>query len=231
MKIWLLIFGLIFLALAVLFVIIGIVLIATARKKGVAVAPRPPRMAAPPPPPVRATQPERMVAPPPPPPPPPPAPMVVQAPSPPEPPPHVPPVMVIPPPDEFNPGVTEAIPMATFRPPDNDSTVLASVPLTERGMLVCNSGRLAGQQFDLGPAGLVIGRERTFAQVVLDDPRVSKKHVWVGERDGETVAVDQGSTNGTFLNAPDSVRISEVKLKPGDVLIISDDVARFTFER
>ena len=72
------------------------------------------------------------------------------------------------------------------------------------GAIVCTSGALMGQRFEIRPEGIYIGRDGTLAQVVISDNRVSKRHVWIGPRNGRVAVVDQGSTNGTFLNVPGS---------------------------
>jgi len=97
------------------------------------------------------------------------------------------------------------------------------------GALNAISGPLAGRLFPIEPEGFYIGRDFTLSQIVIDLPSVSKRHVWIGIRDGAIVAIDQKSTNGTFLNSPQAA-IAEAKLKPGDTLIISQDVARFRYE-
>ena len=100
------------------------------------------------------------------------------------------------------------------------------------GSIICTSGALMGQRFEIRPEGLYIGRDGTLSQVVVNDNRVSKRHVWVGPRNGRVAVVDQGSTNGTFLNTPGSQRVTEVYLNPGDTVIVSEaDVARFQFQR
>jgi V8-like Glu-specific endopeptidase len=100
------------------------------------------------------------------------------------------------------------------------------------GTIICTSGALMGQRFEIRPEGLYIGRDGTLSQVVINDNRVSKRHVWVGPRNGRVAVVDQGSTNGTFLNTPGSQRVTEVYLNPGDTVIVSEaDVARFQFQR
>ena len=91
-------------------------------------------------------------------------------------------------------------------------------------------GALAGQVLQIEENGFYIGRDRVMSQIVIDDPRVSKRHVWIGVRGGNVVASDQSSTNGTYLNAI-GPRITEVRLAPGDTIIISDDVARLTYQR
>ena len=77
--------------------------------------------------------------------------------------------------------------------------------------------------------GFYIGRDRTLSQIVIEDASVSKRHVWVGVREGVVTAVDQSSTNGTYLNTL-GTRIGQVRLTPGDTLILSDDVARFEYK-
>lgn len=110
---------------------------------------------------------------------------------------------------------------------DADSTVVAGS--TGIGVLIAVSGPLTGQTFPLKIEGFYIGRDRTLSQVVIEDSSVSKRHVWVGVREGVVTAVDQSSTNGTYLNTL-GTRIGQVRLTPGDTLIISDDVARFAYK-
>lgn len=109
---------------------------------------------------------------------------------------------------------------------------LPPVPLPDAGApsaaLVCTSGPLAGESFVIGYTGLQIGRDPASAQIVVRDPRVSKRHVWVGYGGDGIVAVDHGSTNGTWVNGD---RISQRPLRPGDRLQISSDgVATFELQ-
>ena len=133
-----------------------------------------------------------------------------------------PPPPLAPPPPVARPAAPSPAPAAG----DTDATVVA-----ERiglGALHATSGPLAGQSFPLKIDGFYIGRDRTVAQVVIEHPSVSKRHVWVGIKDGSPTAVDQSSTNGTYLNTL-GTRIGQVRLAPGDTLILSDDVARFVY--
>lgn len=93
------------------------------------------------------------------------------------------------------------------------------------------SGVLAGEQFQLEPEGAYIGREPSLAQIVVSDPRISKRHLWIGVKDGLVRIVDQDSRNGTFLNDPKSERVTEATLNPGDTVILGEsDVARFEYQ-
>jgi serine protease Do len=100
------------------------------------------------------------------------------------------------------------------------------------GAIRWTSGPFNGQRMDIRPEGFYIGRDSNYAQVKIDDPRVSSRHLWVGVRDGRVVVMDQNSTNGTFLNQLGTQRIKEVALNPGDTVILSEaDVARFVYEK
>jgi hypothetical protein len=94
------------------------------------------------------------------------------------------------------------------------------------------SGALAGQQFDIKPDGCLVGRDSTLSQIIIPDPRISKRHLWIGVRDGRVTIADLGSRNGTFVNDPKSHRVTEAVLDPGDTVILGEsDVARFEYQK
>lgn len=94
------------------------------------------------------------------------------------------------------------------------------------------SGALSGQHFEIKAEGCSVGRDVTLSQIVIADPRISKRHVWIGVREGRVAISDQGSRNGTFLNDPKSARVTEAFLSPGDTVILGEsDVARFEYHR
>lgn len=100
------------------------------------------------------------------------------------------------------------------------------------GSITFTSGALAGQKFDVTPEGACIGRDSSSSEIVIADPRISKRHVWVGVRGGRVVIEDQSSRNGTFLNDPKSERITENALSEGDTVILGEsDVARFEYRK
>ncbi len=90
------------------------------------------------------------------------------------------------------------------------------------GSLTCTRGLLNGQRFSLTHQGLLIGRQPGLAQIVINDSRASGKHVWIGYENGVLVAIDQGTTNGTFVNDVRNGRISKMTLKEGDTVIVSE---------
>ncbi|HBB89990.1 MAG TPA: hypothetical protein DC047_20490 [Blastocatellia bacterium] len=99
------------------------------------------------------------------------------------------------------------------------------------GTIKFTSGVLAGQEFEVKPEGAYIGREPSLSQIVVADPRISKRHLWIGVRDGLVKIVDQESRNGTFINDPRSNRVTEASLNSGDTVILGEsDVARFEYQ-
>ena len=119
---------------------------------------------------------------------------------------------------EFDPSRTVAI--------TRENTVAISY-----GHINFVSGVLAGEQFQVEPEGAYIGRESTLSQIVVSDPRISKRHLWIGVRDGLVRIIDQDSRNGTFVNDPKSERVTEATLNPGDTVILGEsDVARFEYQ-
>ena len=118
---------------------------------------------------------------------------------------------------DFDPSRTVAI--------TRENTVAISY-----GTIKFVSGVLSGEEFEVNPEGSYIGRESSLAQIVVSDPRISKRHLWVGVRDGLVTVVDQDSRNGTFVNDPKSERITEATLQSGDTVILGEsDVARFEY--
>jgi len=92
------------------------------------------------------------------------------------------------------------------------------------------SGPLSGQKFQVRVDGDYIGRDGGSSQIVIGDPRISKRHVWIGVKNGRVVIEDQNSRNGTFVNDPKSARVTEQPLNTGDTVILGEsDVARFEF--
>jgi hypothetical protein len=98
------------------------------------------------------------------------------------------------------------------------------------GMLQCTSGALEGQHFIIEKDGIYIGRDPAMSQVSISDNRISKRHVRIVPRDGKVVAIDQNSTNGTFLGKAGGERITEVQLRRGDVLVLADNAATFVYQ-
>lgn len=98
------------------------------------------------------------------------------------------------------------------------------------GMLRCTDGPLEGQHFIVEANGIYIGRDASMSQIVINDSRVSKRHLRILPRNGKVWAIDEGSTNGTFLGGPTGERITEHQLKRGDTLVLAENAATFVYQ-
>jgi pSer/pThr/pTyr-binding forkhead associated (FHA) protein len=106
----------------------------------------------------------------------------------------------------------------------------ATVMVQWYGLIQCTSGVLEGQRFIIEESGLYIGRDPALSQVAIPDKRISKRHIRIIPRDGKVMAIDQNSTNGTFLGKAGGERITEHQLKRGDVLVLADNAATFVYQ-
>lgn len=132
---------------------------------------------------------------------------------------------------EDSPQAASSNDTAPFDPSRTVAIVRENTVPISYGTIKFVSGVLAGQQFQVDPEGSYIGRESTLSQIVVADPRISKRHLWIGVRDGVVKIVDHDSRNGTFINDPKSERITEAALNSGDTVIMGEsDVARFEFQ-
>ncbi|HET8774322.1 MAG TPA: FHA domain-containing protein [Thermoanaerobaculia bacterium] len=135
-----------------------------------------------------------------------------------------------PPPPDLTPSAAPPVappPDRTRVPDASDNASSGTEMLQWYGMLHCTSGPLEGQRFIIEDEGFYIGRDPSLSKVVVPDTRVSKRHLRIVPRDGKVWALDQGSTNGTFMGGQ---KIAEVQLKRGDTLILGDNAATFVYQ-
>ncbi|MGI5212293.1 FHA domain-containing protein [Plantactinospora sp. CA-290183] len=91
-------------------------------------------------------------------------------------------------------------------------------------LLTVASGALRGASFRLRPGLRRIGREDG-ADVLLDDPKVSRRHATVERVGGRVLLADTGSTNGTWLN--DRRLDGRTELRDGDRIRVGHVELRF----
>ncbi|HYC77277.1 MAG TPA: FHA domain-containing protein, partial [Planctomycetota bacterium] len=72
--------------------------------------------------------------------------------------------------------------------------------------------------FDLLSSVVTAGREAG-VDLVLPDPKISKRHCEFRSQNGRLTVKDLGSTNGTWVNG---AQVSNAELKPGDVVQVGD---------
>ena len=94
----------------------------------------------------------------------------------------------------------------------------------KRNILVCIDGPLNGQEFEIPPGGLIVGRE---GHVRVPDEFLSRKHFEVAPDSDGTIRVrDLGSRNGTFLN---TLPAQNTKVHSGDEIRAGNN--RFRIEQ
>ncbi len=97
-------------------------------------------------------------------------------------------------------------------------------PAATRVVLVCVEGPLHGQEFEIPPDGLVVGRE---GHVRVPDEFLSRRHFEVlRDPDGAVRVRDLGSRNGTFLN---TLPAKNTKVRQGDEITAGTN--RFRIEQ
>jgi hypothetical protein len=109
--------------------------------------------------------------------------------------------------EEIKPGIadTAAIPIEV-RPDENDHETLSPFLIIE--------GREA---FPVIDATVKIGRNPE-NDLILNDPRISRRHAQLLSRQNHHILIDLGSTGGTFVNGQ---RITKQVLRPGDVISLA----------
>jgi pSer/pThr/pTyr-binding forkhead associated (FHA) protein len=75
-----------------------------------------------------------------------------------------------------------------------------------------------GQHFEVSKERFVLGRSKTQADLVLEDPNVSRQHAAIERVGNEWVLADLGSTNGCYI---DGQRVSRRPIADGDVIEIT----------
>jgi two-component system cell cycle response regulator len=104
-----------------------------------------------------------------------------------------------------------------------DMGTLVRVAAEQRALLLVLSGTRLGHRLVLGDAAIDIGRG-SGAALILDADSVSRKHARIERFGGGHKIVDQGSTNGTYVNG---VRIKEQILKDGDRIGIGKALLKY----
>jgi diguanylate cyclase (GGDEF)-like protein len=82
-----------------------------------------------------------------------------------------------------------------------------------------------GKRYVLRKDALTIGRSRD-NDLVMPSDSMSRRHARIEYRDGDVYVVDEGSTNGTFVNE-DPIRVRERRIQGGDQLKMGDTILKF----
>ena len=86
---------------------------------------------------------------------------------------------------------------------------------------------VGGQEFEVPAHGVVLGRQPGAAGIVVDDKRVSRRHVWIQPTGAGVFVADLGSMNGTMVVRNDmrtSAAEEQVPAAHGDRITTADGV-------
>jgi len=93
--------------------------------------------------------------------------------------------------------------------------------------LVVIAGKSIGKEFSIGHWTVIIGRDASVSDFVIDDPGASRSHACL-EYEGKTFVIeDLESTNGLLLNEKPANR---AELNHGDKIAIGKTVLQFIVE-
>lgn len=106
--------------------------------------------------------------------------------------------------------------------PAADSTLMSGHG-PQKGVLTVQEGNEPGKQYEFA-SGQVIGRDDS-SNLVLDDPRVSRRHAALElGPDGVWIVKDLKSSNGTLVNGE---RVESKVLSDGDTIRLGDTTLKF----
>jgi pSer/pThr/pTyr-binding forkhead associated (FHA) protein len=104
-------------------------------------------------------------------------------------------------------------------------TILTPFDTTTAGALTIRGGSQDGMVVALSDPVTRIGRGLQ-ADLILEDPTVSRRHAIIVLRDGDAVLLDDNSLNGTWHNG---ARVEDrAVLHDGDVIALGAATLRFT---
>ena len=124
------------------------------------------------------------------------------------------------------PPMRAAMPQSRSVPPPPRSVPPPLPPSDPMGGYGSPRGRTAqqltlsynGRHVDVAKERFVLGRSKTQADLVLEDPNVSRQHAAIERVGNDWVLVDLGSTNGCYI---DGQRVSRRNIADGDVIEIT----------
>lgn len=121
-------------------------------------------------------------------------------------------------------GFSNQPPVATLAPPA--APPLSSARFAAQAQLMCRSGALAGQSFDLLGDRITIGRSSE-NQIHIQDGAASRLHAVIRFAQGRYFLQDQQSSHGTLVNGRP---IQATAINDGDIITIGETEFEFQVE-
>ena len=92
--------------------------------------------------------------------------------------------------------------------------------------LIVVRGQQQGKRYELSATSMCIGRDSS-ADMVINDPKVSRKQAVIEKKDNTVLLVDGGSTNGTYINDRKLESGTSVVLSKEDMIKVGDTVLKY----
>jgi hypothetical protein len=106
-------------------------------------------------------------------------------------------------------------------------TAPSSAPSSTTGVprLIGTQGPYSGRIFEMTGGEMTIGRDASNAVPLVDDHTSSRRHARIAKENGSVTIVDEGSSNGTFVNGAKIA--TPQRLSAGDEIQIGSTKFRF----
>jgi len=118
------------------------------------------------------------------------------------------------------PSSRSGAPSRRSLPPPLPSTPSYEAPAVSSGVLALT---YQGRHVDVDKDRFILGRSKSNADLVLDDPNVSRQHAAIERAPDGWYIIDLGSTNGVYVNG---VRITRHPITDGDTIEITTHQVR-----
>ncbi len=92
--------------------------------------------------------------------------------------------------------------------------------------LIVVRGTQQGKRYELSARSMSVGRD-TSSDIVIDDPKVSRRQATIQNEGGVVKLIDGGSTNGTYINDRKVCGGDSVTLGKEDMIKVGDTILKF----
>jgi diguanylate cyclase (GGDEF)-like protein len=97
---------------------------------------------------------------------------------------------------------------------------------TAEACLIVVRGQQQSKRYELSSPLMSIGRDAS-VEIVISDPKVSRKQAVIEKKNGKIILVDGGSTNGTYINDRKLESGASIVLDKEDMIRVGDTILKY----